>query len=836
MKVTLEELKDGAGESLSAHKENLEVLASLYVKGSNLDWELLHQNENHQKISLPTYSFLKEQYWLPKESASHSNLRQVLAEPVHRALHPLLDENISTFKTQIYQKTFLPEEVYLAHHLVFDQAILPGTAYLEMSRAAGTLAEGRQVTRIKDVMWQQPIVSEGDPIDVRLTLLPTENGQGATFQVFTSVHDQPLLHVKGKLEYESVSSIPLPLFQEEDFKNVLARCEHLYDKTQLYSRLKEIGFDYGESFQVTQALYGNAHEGIALLSLPLICEGKAAQHVLHPMLLDGALRAAFAIQHQILQSLALHVPFYLESLEIYRELPQTVYAYARLVPSSNESEPAQKHLQIIHIDILTKQGELCISLRGFKTLPFKRKMTKEICYYYQPEWIGESLALSKKDLDRPNSLMVLSDPHDAFSASLTSAISSNGMEPWPDTVLQILPSTVFNEKNSNIDSIETGYLKGVLDWLQFFKTWQETSPEKPLHYVMVFEATSLTAQPHYRALSSLSRAVKLLSPNLTMAVLGVHPDALQLDWTDRLQDELNDRQDKSVYYASNGQRLVRRLTEISQDNLLQSQSLPLRKQGIYLITGGCGGLGKHFARSLSKHYQAKIILLGRSPLDSDKNQFLAELKALGGEAYYLPLDLGCSEDALEIALSDIVNRVGEIQGIIHVAGEMSSFFANDVESSDFLHACKAKVNGTVHLDQVTQAYPLDFFVTFSSISSELGDFGVGSYAFSNRFMDEFMYWRADLVQQGLRSGLSLSIKWPYWKESGMHMSQEAMKVYHNYSGLGLLDTEQGLASFEYCLILGLENVIVASGDKVKLERTLGIRAPALQTSPLGGVT
>lgn len=828
LKGTFEELKTIELSDLATYKENLETLANLYIKGYQLDWKLLHHGESHQKVSLPTYPFLKERYWLPKESTSSFNLSQVPFEPVQEALHPLLDKNISTFEAQIYQKTLLPKEVYLAHHLVFDQAILPGTAYLEMAHAAGTLAGGRPVTILKDVMWQRPIVSKGVPIDVHLKLHPTENGQGATFQVFTNVDDKLLLHAKGELEYESAaSSIPVSLFQGEELKNILARCEYLCDKTQMYARLKEIGFDYGQSFQVTQALYGNAYEGVALLCLPLICQGNTSQHVLHPMLLDGALRAVFAIQHQILQSSTLHVPFYLESLEIYRELPSTVYSYARLVPS-NGSEAQEKQLQhhVIHIDILTEQGELCVSFRGFKALPFRPEETKEICYYYQPQWIGESLASSKKDPGH-NNLMVLSDPHDAFSDSIISGMSSSGMEPWPDTLLHILPSTVSDGKNSNIGSMEASNLKSLLDWLQFFKTWQGTAPEKPLHYVMVYEAASPTAQPHYTALASLSRAVKLLSPNLTMTVLGVHPEnTRQPDWIDRLHDELHHRQDKSLYYASTGQRLVRRLTEISPANPLQPQSLPLRKQGIYLITGGCGGLGKHFARYLSNHYQAKIILLGRSPLDSDKKQFLAELKALGSEAYYVSVDLGVSQTALETALSNIVNQVGEIQGVIHAAGVMTPLFANVVTNTDFLRACEAKVNGTVHLDHVTQIYPLDFFVTFSSISSELGDFGVGSYAFSNRFMDEFMHWRADLVQQGLRRGISLSIQWPYWKEGGMHMPAEAMKVYHNYSGLSLLDTEQGLASFEHCLTLGLANVLVVSGNKVKLERTLGVRAPA----------
>lgn len=45
------------------YKETLLLLANLYINGYNLDWELLHQGEIRQKISLPSYPFTKQSYW-----------------------------------------------------------------------------------------------------------------------------------------------------------------------------------------------------------------------------------------------------------------------------------------------------------------------------------------------------------------------------------------------------------------------------------------------------------------------------------------------------------------------------------------------------------------------------------------------------------------------------------------------------------------------------------------------------------------------------------------------------------------------------------------------------
>ena len=56
-----------------------------------------------------------------------------------------------------------------------------------------------------------------------------------------------------------------------------------------------------------------------------------------------------------------------------------------------------------------------------------------------------------------------------------------------------------------------------------------------------------------------------------------------------------------------------------------------------------------------------------------------------------------------------------------------------VSLDEFNVVLKPKLQGTYYLDRVTKTQPLDFFVVFSSISSELGDYGPGAYAAGNRF-------------------------------------------------------------------------------------------------------
>ena len=59
--ATLQELKENKHQNAKEYIKNLSALANLYVKGYEIDWALLHQDEAKQKISLPTYPFAKEQ-------------------------------------------------------------------------------------------------------------------------------------------------------------------------------------------------------------------------------------------------------------------------------------------------------------------------------------------------------------------------------------------------------------------------------------------------------------------------------------------------------------------------------------------------------------------------------------------------------------------------------------------------------------------------------------------------------------------------------------------------------------------------------------------------------
>ncbi|HEU0253461.1 MAG TPA: AMP-binding protein, partial [Pyrinomonadaceae bacterium] len=115
----------------------------------------------------------------------------------------------------------------------------------------------------------------------------------------------------------------------------------------------------------------------------------------------------------------------------------------------------------------------------------------------------------------------------------------------------------------------------------------------------------------------------------------------------RLLPEIANRTDDEVAYR-NGQRWVSQLEKV---NLRRQplRELPFKSGGLYLLTGGLGGIGVEIARYLLKHHEARLILVGRTSLDemaqgreneaSRRLEVFEELKRLGGDVVYESIDI-----------------------------------------------------------------------------------------------------------------------------------------------------------------------------------------------------
>ena len=191
-------------------------------------------------------------------------------------------------------------------------------------------------------------------------------------------------------------------------------------------------------------------------------------------------------------------------------------------------------------------------------------------------------------------------------------------------------------------------------------------------------------------------------------------------------------------------------------------SITLREGGVYLITGGLGGIGLTLAESITKSVRARLVLLGRSAghPSAEQARKIRALEEAGAEVLVIAEDV-CDPKAMRRAADQIHARFGPISGIIHSAGLIDDAPLLQKDRTGAARVLAPKVRGTFVLESVFQHDPIDFFILMSSVSSHLAPAGQLDYAAANSFMDAFASSRSQ------HRSRYVSIQWPRWTDVGM---------------------------------------------------------------------
>ncbi|MBU6402193.1 MAG: SDR family oxidoreductase, partial [Verrucomicrobia bacterium] len=171
-----------------------------------------------------------------------------------------------------------------------------------------------------------------------------------------------------------------------------------------------------------------------------------------------------------------------------------------------------------------------------------------------------------------------------------------------------------------------------------------------------------------------------------------------------------------------------------------------------------------------------------------------------------------SATAVAAAIGSVVERFGEINGIVHAAGRLADGLLPNASRAEMDEVLGAKVLGTLHLDRATRSLALDFFVLFSSLSGEFGNVGQAAYSAANAFLDRFAADRENRRAQGQCQGKTISINWPLWTGGGMSMTATAEKWMRERAGHRPIGLEEGMALFERLTAGATGQVIVIAEE------------------------
>jgi NAD(P)-dependent dehydrogenase (short-subunit alcohol dehydrogenase family) len=229
-----------------------------------------------------------------------------------------------------------------------------------------------------------------------------------------------------------------------------------------------------------------------------------------------------------------------------------------------------------------------------------------------------------------------------------------------------------------------------------------------------------------------------------------------------------------------GRRWVRRVEKVIAPPPAPG-ALPLRKEGVYLVTGGLGGIGLTLAGWLAREASARLLLTARTPFPpreeweawtaahpaTDRTaqtvRALRAVEAAGGEVLVAAAD-ATDEAAMRRALEEARARWGRVDGVIHAAGVSGNDRVALRKTDAEVRAVLApKVEGLAVLVRLLGAAALDFVALVGSITSLAGGPGLCDYAAANAVLDAFP--ESTSRPAGWRRVLVLSFS--AWREVGM---------------------------------------------------------------------
>ncbi|MBB4862549.1 acyl transferase domain-containing protein/NAD(P)-dependent dehydrogenase (short-subunit alcohol dehydrogenase family)/acyl carrier protein [Pseudomonas nitritireducens] len=231
----------------------------------------------------------------------------------------------------------------------------------------------------------------------------------------------------------------------------------------------------------------------------------------------------------------------------------------------------------------------------------------------------------------------------------------------------------------------------------------------------------------------------------------------------------------------------------------------LRHDGVYLLSGGFGGLGGAVARWLAEHGAGHIALIGRrGEATPGARELLAELHDLGAEATALAVDVA-DAGAVSALVAGLHRPERPLCGIYHAAGVLEDHLLAQMTPQQLRQVMQPKAQGAwaLHRAVEEQGIELEQFVLFSSIASLVGNSRQGNYCAANGFLEGL----ADERRRQGKAALSVN----FGAIAGVGMLESDVRIGQHLTQIGLppLAVPMALRGLGRALVRGLRHVAIS---------------------------
>ncbi|WP_040721281.1 type I polyketide synthase, partial [Nocardia veterana] len=764
----------------------LTCLAGAWVAGLDVDLERAHGDRPARRITLPTYAFQRQRYWV----APTDGLGDLRRAGLVAVDHPMLGAAVSVAGKDEWLFTgrlSTATQSWVADHTVFGTVLLPGTGFVEL---AATVGARLGLELVDEVVLQTPLVVAGDAeIDIQIGVDAPDDAGRRRFTVTSRLagdHDagtETTTHAHGVLAPDTLDEPPVadPVDLPADAASTAAA---------RYDELAARGLEYGPAFRGVRAVRRAAGEVVAELALPDAAGTDGPSFGLHPALLDAALHAAADELAADLPAGTVPLPFSFHGVRVYRAGVTAARVRIRRIDADGV------RLDLVDADGAPVAVVAAVRIRAVdrRSLDDGRSIARRSLY--EMHWEPVESDATVADTGVVVAVGARSDAgfreHHPDMAALAAGGHDTGEA---GTVVWFAPV----EPGSALSA--TAVHAGVHTALTALRTWLAWAGGSESRLVVVTrrgaDLPDETPAPAAAAIAGLVRSAQAEYPG-RITLLDCGSEAEVTDTT------------VGAALATGEPRLALRNGRFHAPRLRRHTSNPVAAvdlgSGAVLITGGTGGLGAAVARHLAAdHGIGDLVLVSRRGPDAPgARELVTQLTELGARPRVIACDLGTRE-----AVAGLLEQLADgpaLTAVIHAAGVLDDGTVETLTPERIDRVLTPKIDAALHLHELTADRELSAFVLFSSISAVFGSAGQGNYAAANAALDA-------LARHRTAAGLpAVSVAWGPWDTAGGMTSALSAAAVTRLARMGFRPIAQadGLAVFD--AVCGLNASYVAAVD------------------------
>ena len=211
----------------------------------------------------------------------------------------------------------------------------------------------------------------------------------------------------------------------------------------------------------------------------------------------------------------------------------------------------------------------------------------------------------------------------------------------------------------------------------------------------------------------------------------------------------------------------------------EKSSLKIDSNGVYLLVGGLGGLGRSLSSKLVGLGARKLCFLSRSGAESiSAKELIRDLEQQKITVQVHKCDVS-NEKAVARAVDKCTQDLGTIRGVFQCAMVLRDTLFVNMNYQEWVESTRPKVQGSWNLHKCLPT--VDFFITLSSFAAIFGNRGQSNYGAAGAYEDALAYHRRALGQHATTLDLGIMRGIGVLAETGM---TESLREWEGPYGIG----------------------------------------------------